>query len=82
MESSLSKFGRAISTDGVWTKHVTQCYCSLMAFLVPWFAMQSKQEEFLDNLTEEKYAERQEKMAQASKSHDFLVNVLTKKVSC
>lgn len=80
MESSLANFGKVVNPEGIWTEHVTQSYCCLMAYLVPWFAMQSKQEEFLENLTEEKRAERQERMDQASKSDDFLVHVLTKKV--
>ena len=42
--------------------------------------MQSKHEEFNENLTGEKQAERQRKTAQASNSHDFLVRVLTKQV--
>ena len=55
---------------------IVDSFCNITAFLLPWFAAQSRTD--VMDLTS---SEQKAKSEQARKSHDFLVGILTQDVS-
>ena len=75
-QQSLALFAKQVNPGGDCREFIIDSFCNIMAFLLPWFAAQSRTDA-MDLASSEQRA----KSEQARKSHDFLVSILTQDVS-
>lgn len=74
-EQSIALFGKQVNPNGDCLEFIREGFCDITAFLLPWFAAQSRTDD-----VEFQSSEQQAKTVQARKSHGILVNILTKDV--
>lgn len=76
----MEMFTKAVGSDRDCKEYLKENFCTIIAYLVPWFAVQSRNQDSAEVLTSEKEMERQARSDQASQSHEYLLNALKTEV--
>ncbi|XP_066028150.1 serine-protein kinase ATM isoform X2 [Pocillopora verrucosa] len=71
VHQSIPLFANQVNPSGDCSDYITQSFCDITSFLLPWFAAQSRTDpsDFRDS--------NGKQVAQATKSHAFLISILT-----
>lgn len=78
VQESLALFGKQVNPDGDCVELIADSFCHMTACLLPCFAAPSRCADPVDSMSGD---EQKVKSAQARKSHDHLVSILTQGVS-
>ena len=75
VHQSIPLFANQVNPSGDCSDYITQSFCDITSFLLPWFAAQSRTDP--SDLRDS----NGKQVAQATKSHAFLISILTQDVS-